>query len=317
MISFIVIGKNEGSNLEKCFSSIKTACLNTKIVDYEIIYVDSNSNDNSLEIASESNISKIILLEKLHNPPIGRNIGALFSIGNILVFLDGDMELDENFLSHVITPEGELRYPLVSGRVHQIYYDLKGHVVREKIENEDKAYIFHKPITGGAFIINRDIFFSVQGFDNRFVRSEDPELGLRLAKKGVLLTHLFIPFVRHNTEIAKNYDFSDLIKGYHLYANLFMYKKNITCKFTFMRIWSHDRTLLILILCSFLSLTVSPWFMLLYFLALFARSKLLVPKSFLRRFFYHLIRDISVLVLFPFYYKRPIKTNSIPYKIIQ
>ena len=317
MISFIVIGKNEGSNLLKCFSSIKRACLSLESVDCEIIYVDSNSTDSSLEIASKSNISKILLLEKLFNPEIGRNIGALSSSGDILAFFDGDMELDENFLTHIITPEGELRYPLVAGRVHQVYYDPQERIVCEKVENVTKSYIFHKPVTGGAFIIKRGVFFSVQGFDNRFVVSEDPEFGLRLAKMGVLLTHLPIPFVRHNTEIVKSSDFSSLIKGYHLYANLFIYKKNITCKFTYKRIWSHEWSLLTLIVCSLLSLMVSPWFILLYFLTLFVRSNSSVPKSSLRKFLFYLVRDASVLILFLFYHKKPLETNTIPYRVIQ
>ena len=53
MISFIIIGKNEGWRLEKCLQSIVSIVKQDKIVDYEIIYVDSRSTDDSIELAKQ------------------------------------------------------------------------------------------------------------------------------------------------------------------------------------------------------------------------------------------------------------------------
>ena len=284
--------------------------------EYEIIYVDSNSKDNSLEIANKNDVSKIILLTKLYNAAIARNIGAVYSKGDILVFLDGDMELYEDFLKHVII-DHELSYPLVSGRVHQVYLNSEGNILEEEILNAHISSIFRKPITGGAFIINRRLFFSVDGFDNRFKRGEDPELGLRLTKKGNLLTYLPKPFVKHNTKFPNKFDLKELVKGYHLYSNFLIYKKNITSKYTYKRIWSHDKTLVILLLSFFLSILISAKFFFVYILALLFRANIKKPDMFLRRFLYYLCRDVSILLLSPFFKKGNIETSNINFTIIK
>jgi len=50
-LSFIIIGKNEGWKLSLCFDSVNRCIENNSILNYEIIYVDSQSADNSIEIA--------------------------------------------------------------------------------------------------------------------------------------------------------------------------------------------------------------------------------------------------------------------------
>ena len=49
MISFIVIGRNEGWKLTKCFESIYDTINYNKLINYEIIYVDSASTDDSID----------------------------------------------------------------------------------------------------------------------------------------------------------------------------------------------------------------------------------------------------------------------------
>ena len=49
MISFIIIGKNEGWKLLKSIESVYKAIEINKIEDSEVIYVDSRSTDNTLD----------------------------------------------------------------------------------------------------------------------------------------------------------------------------------------------------------------------------------------------------------------------------
>ena len=75
MISFIVIGKNEGLRLKKCFESIHKAIDYDSIKNYEIIYVDSKSIDNSLALAKTFSDIKVFLITGENNAAIARNIG--------------------------------------------------------------------------------------------------------------------------------------------------------------------------------------------------------------------------------------------------
>ena len=53
MISFTIIGKNEGWRLEKCLQSVVSIVEQDEITDIEIIYVDSQSTDDSVVLAKQ------------------------------------------------------------------------------------------------------------------------------------------------------------------------------------------------------------------------------------------------------------------------
>ena len=127
MICFIIIGKNEGQKLVSCINSIKKTTDENKIGDYEIIYVDSKSTDNSIDLVRGLDEKmKIFRITGKTSPAIGRNIGAAESDADIYCFIDGDMELVPDFFMHVIDDNGKLRYPFVSGQFENIYYDENG-----------------------------------------------------------------------------------------------------------------------------------------------------------------------------------------------
>ncbi|HLD10629.1 MAG TPA: glycosyltransferase [Candidatus Nanoarchaeia archaeon] len=92
--SLIICGYNEEKNLDSCIKS----CLNQNYPKnkYEIIYVDNNSNDNSLKIAKKYPI--IVFTEKKQGLSEARNCGIKNSKGEILVFLDADLKLEQNYL---------------------------------------------------------------------------------------------------------------------------------------------------------------------------------------------------------------------------
>ncbi len=89
--SFIVIGKNEGWKLSLCFQSILNCIEKNRIDNYEIIYVDSRSTDDSIERAKKIPNIKIFSIIGKCNAAIARNIGCKEAQVDILFFFDGDM----------------------------------------------------------------------------------------------------------------------------------------------------------------------------------------------------------------------------------
>ena len=89
MISFIIIGRNEGQKLTKCFESVLNTIEFNSLRDYEVIYVDSNSTDDSIERAKKFNNIKIFRLTRDVNAAIARNLGVEKSKGDVLFFILG------------------------------------------------------------------------------------------------------------------------------------------------------------------------------------------------------------------------------------
>ena len=93
-VTFVVIGKNEALNLYRCFNSI------LKITD-NVIFVDSDSSDNSISIAKHHNIKKIIRVKANYGTPaLSRSVGAKEVETEFMQFLDGDMEIENTWVTY-------------------------------------------------------------------------------------------------------------------------------------------------------------------------------------------------------------------------
>lgn len=199
MISFIVIGRNEGWRLEKCLASIRKTATRELNVPFELIYVDSQSADDSIS-HSKQYADKTFLITGVCNAAIGRNTGAKEAKGEILFFMDGDMELREGVLNSLLTDKGQLTYPFVSGVEYDYLYDhdwnLKGERIRRKFVAGEDIY---KPTTGGLFVIEKKLWDDLGGMDNRFFRSQDMDFGLRMSARGKPLLRKGQLWVNHHT----------------------------------------------------------------------------------------------------------------------
>lgn len=214
MVSFIVIGKNEGWRLEKCFKSIYSFVEVEGIENYEVIYVDSKSTDDSTKM-SLSYGNKTILIEGECNAAIGRNIGAKEAAGDILFFIDGDMELIPGFWKE-ITHEGKLDYPFVSGVENDVLHDNEWNYVETKVR---RSYVKGKDhfsiTTGGLFVITSDLWYTVGGMRNYYKKSQDLDLGLRLSEKGWRLCRKPQVWVNHYTQYYQTRkNFSGILAKY-------------------------------------------------------------------------------------------------------
>lgn len=184
MISFIVIGLNEGKNLAKCLESIEKAISYVHLNEYEIIYVDSASTDNSIEIASAFKKVNIIKITGECSVAIARNIGYKESRGDILFFFDADRELLPDFLSSVLDQEQNLKYDVVTGQLINSFYDQHGIFIKEikeqSVEKDTKTIV-----VSGTFLIKRHLFRMCNAFNTKFHNAwEDYDLVLKLTNKG-------------------------------------------------------------------------------------------------------------------------------------
>jgi glycosyltransferase involved in cell wall biosynthesis len=315
MIGFIIIGKNEGHRLVDCIRSIKKSMGDHDPGDYEIIYVDSGSTDNSVELVrqQQGNISVFRVTGKA-SPAIGRNIGASESSAEIYCFVDGDMELVPDFLPKVIGDDGHLIYPFVSGQFENIYYDQDGQrtgselYVKSILEGDR-----YQVTTGGLFLIEKSLWDSIGGMDVRFTTGEDLDLGLRLARKGHMLLRKKDLFALHHTRHYKSKFrmWQDLIAGKTLYARGLLYRKHILLmnRHILKRMVKSDPTFLLLIGSGLLTLLTKQPFILLVYPAgilvalLFFRKVGSIPEFF-SRLCYQIVRDLLTGITLLFFHPR-------------
>ena len=117
-ISFVIPSYNEAENIKKLYLRIKNTINNLSILNYEIIYVENGSTDNSLEILKELN--KIDSNVKIIS--FTRNFGLQNAIyaglnkveKNYICVLDGDLQ-DPPELVETFFKKMEKGYDIVFG----------------------------------------------------------------------------------------------------------------------------------------------------------------------------------------------------------
>jgi glycosyltransferase involved in cell wall biosynthesis len=99
--SIIIAAYNEALNLKLCLNSIfKTRPDSLSI---EVIVVDNNSTDNTAQIIKDIP-QAVYLKEEKQGASYARNTGIRRASGDILVFLDADTIVSENWLNNLLSP---------------------------------------------------------------------------------------------------------------------------------------------------------------------------------------------------------------------
>jgi glycosyltransferase involved in cell wall biosynthesis len=303
LISFIIIGKNEGWKISGCIQSVKATIRQNQLKDHEIIYVDSDSIDDSVRRAVKEGVTVYKITSK-PNAAIARNIGFKESKGRVLYFIDGDMEIQPGFLPLVYSEMDGLNYPFVSGQLKNFNYDESGSFINnswqyKEVLKNDK----HFSTTGGIFLIQRALWEKVGGMDIRFRRGQDLEIALRLSKKGFKILRKKEIIAHHHTisYTHKSRLWSTLTSGDISYSNSFLFRKHILNPMVYPKILKNYYTLFSFFLFLILSVLVNNWlFMFGYPGVLFLKSVKTGSKNPLRivelmAFFF--IRDFVFLFM--------------------
>lgn len=305
MISFIIIGRNEGWKLKKCINSVIKTIEYNKLNEYEIIYIDSKSSDKSVAVAKEFKKVKTFVLTKDMNAAIARNVGADLASGSTLFFIDGDMEILEDFLPLVYSEERGLDKKFVSGNWMNIFYNNEDILLsKELFLQMTKDQI--ERTTGGLFLISKKAWESVGGMDNKFKKSQDIDLGLRLAKNNIFLIRKNKIAANHHTisYLNKKRMWDDFFSWDHLYVKSLLYRTHVFNKHVYRRFFRNDYTLILLGLLLFFLMfnkIIALTILVVYFSLLFIKSKLDLNKV-----LYYLVRDVTVLVGFFLFYPKHI-----------
>ena len=121
LISVVIIGKNEEHVIVNCILSV----FNQSYPNFEIIYVDDKSTDNTLKkvqqleniLETKKNCKKYHILSVETNfPGKNRNIGMRASNGDIIAFIDGDCIAEHDWLAS-LHEQFSTKVGIVGGRI--------------------------------------------------------------------------------------------------------------------------------------------------------------------------------------------------------
>ena len=308
MISFIVIGRNEGWRISNCLESIYKTIESNQLKDYELIYVDSNSTDDSIERAQKYTDVRVFKITGKYNAAIARNIGAKESKGEVLFFIDGDMEILPDFLPNVIKND-QFLYEFVSGTWIDYKYDTFGRLISKDQYDSSKKVDKLSSTTGGLFLIKRELWFEVGGMKNKMRRSQDLDIALRLAKRGIFLLRKKELLAIHHTVPYndKKRMWKMLISGDNVYRVLLL-RENILNHNEWILFLRGNYTFISLLLALILIMIFQKYIIVfLYFIVIVGRILFRKERSIrllVSSMLYILIYEISMLLALFFYWPK-------------
>lgn len=210
-VSVIVPVRNGGEKFRCCLLSILAARQKPE----EVIVVADGDTDGSGVMAASMGIRVISTGPSPLGPAGARNAGAQAATGDILFFVDADVEMHHDCVG--LVRKFFVKNPSMAAAIGSYddapfetnffsqYKNLFHRYTHQRARSEASTF------WGACGAVQREVFFETGGFDERFTRPsiEDIELGYRLKKSGHRIRLLKNLQVKH----LKEWRFMSLLKS--------------------------------------------------------------------------------------------------------
>ena len=200
----VAIGRNEGQRLRACLDSLAPTGL-------PVVYVDSASTDNSVEIARSQGAEVVALdMDTPFTAARARNSGyqrllQLHPQIQYVQFIDGDCQLAPGWIEAALKQfSADPTTAAVIGHLHEKNENLTPY-------NKLCALEWRSPVGritdyggfGGISIIRRDVLDSLNGFNPEVIAGEDSELGVRMKLAGFEVDKIDHHMATHDAEMTR------------------------------------------------------------------------------------------------------------------
>lgn len=198
IVSVVVIGRNEGARLSHCLASIKGRF-------ERVVYVDSASTDDSVDVATQAGVTVISLdTSRPFSAARGRNEGFEALAGDnppdLVQFIDGDCILEPDWLAQgVAAMQRDKEIGIVTGWRAEIHRD-------RSVYNALCDFEWHRPAgdiaaCGGDMLVRAEVFRALDGFNETVIAAEDDEFCTRVRKLGLRITRLPVAMTKHDANM--------------------------------------------------------------------------------------------------------------------
>ncbi len=204
--------------------------------DEIIIVIDGSTDESETWIKQNFDFSNLLIIsQKNGGRAKSRNTGVKHARGDIIIFIDDDIEVRKNFIENHIAVHLEHPYSIVTGAAWQAHkhdatdIDKDFFKFREFIESRWKeSFPENSPLYKASFkkfgcsfancSFPKDVYTSLNGIDEKLKDHEDFDFGIRALEQNICLYHA--PFIK-----TSHRDFS----GIEAYINrhVQLYKENL------------------------------------------------------------------------------------------
>lgn len=217
-IAIVAIGRNEGERLRRGLASVAGK-------GHSVIYVDSGSTDNSIEIANEAG-ARIVELDMSvpFSAARARNAGAELALSQTprpryLQFIDGDCAIADGWLetaSDFLDTNDDV--VLVTGWREEINRDATVYNAMCDVE-------WHRPAgeieeCGGDLLVRSDAHIAIGGYNPVVIAGEDIDYCLRMGSQG---RRVLLPksMTRHDVDMTSfSQWWKRAVRAGHSYAHI-------------------------------------------------------------------------------------------------
>jgi len=283
MISIVIIGKNEAKNLTTLYSSL------SKIkIDKELLYVDSASEDDSVVI-SKNYCDKVIEIKKSQQlcASAGRYLGTLEASYEWILYLDGDMELEDGFIAYLNQEAYKSEEINVCGFIgYYTYIYSDGIKSSNTLIQEKNKLVSH---FGGAVLLNKEAVLKAGNWNPSVVANEEIDLYSRLQYLGLKVYGLDMDMVKHIAKKISNlhtlltllyplnqryFGFGQALKSQYIHKTLLTFIRLHPYPFIFWGLIGvgliySSLFILFFLFCIYISFTKKPHYLIIYFTDLF------------------------------------------------
>ncbi|HIK55443.1 MAG TPA: glycosyltransferase family 2 protein [Synechococcales cyanobacterium M55_K2018_004] len=276
-VGLVAIGRNEGERLQRCLT-VALQQVN------RIVYVDSGSTDNSLQIARSLGVEVIELdLSMPFTAARARNAGYEYLVKHFpdvqyIQFIDGDCELVEGWLERASQALSD--YPgvaVVYGR--RIERDRNRTLYNRLCDMEWHNLLNYAGHCGGDAMMRVEALQQTGGFNPALIAGEEPELCLRMRQLGWQLLPLQVPMTLHDAQMMHFHQWwQRMVRAGHAYAegawmhgqeperywlkdtlSIWFWALGLPLIALFLVPFTHSLSLLLLLAYLLLSLRISHW----------------------------------------------------------
>lgn len=194
-VSVIIPNFNYGRYVAETLDSV----LAQTYLDYEIIFIDDGSTDNSLEVAQSYPVK--VLAQPNQGVSAARNNGAAYASGDYLLFLDSDDLLYPDTLAVMVEA-----LDAAPASVGYVYGQLQYFGEKNDIFPSgpfDPVRLSHANYIQTSVMIRKSVFDAVNGFDRGFDLREDWELFIRCWHHGYSGQFMERPLIRYRKHRPK------------------------------------------------------------------------------------------------------------------